>query len=193
VRDYLLLLGRFLRQPRSVGAIAPSSQVLARAMVRGLDLGGARVVELGPGTGAFTGTLVAGVAPGGRLLAIELDADFAANIHAKWPSAECVCASATSLAALAAERGLMPVDHIVSGLPFASLPREVTRAILDGIERVLRPGGTFSAFQYVHAYGLPPAVAFRRDLSRRFGPLSSRRLVLRNVPPAFVLRWTRGQ
>jgi phospholipid N-methyltransferase len=56
---------------------------------------------------------------------------------------------------------------------------------------LLKPGGTFTAFQYVHAYALPPAIAFRQDLSARFGGAPSRRLVLRNIPPAFVLRWTR--
>lgn len=193
MREFLLLFGRFLRQPRTVGAVAPSSQVLAREMVRGLDAGrAARFVELGPGTGAFTGAVLARLGPGGRLLAVELDPEFTRQVRTKWPAADCVCASATTLEALVAERHLQPVDHIISGLPFASLPRDMTRQILDGIARVLKPGGTFTAFQYVHAYGLPPAVAFRRDLAARFGPVSSRRVVIRNIPPAFVLRWTKA-
>lgn len=193
MREFLLLFGRFLRQPRTVGAVAPSSQVLAREMVRAIDAGSVtRLVELGPGTGAFTGVMLDRLAAGGRLLAVELDAGFARQVQAKWPAAECVCASATRLESIVSERGLRPVDHIVSGLPFASLPREATRGILDGIARVLKPGGTFTAFQYVHAYALPPAVAFRRDLRRRLGPMSSRRLVVRNIPPAFVLRWTKS-
>jgi phospholipid N-methyltransferase len=193
VRDFLLLFARFLRQPRTVGAVAPSSQVLAREMVRGLETGGAaRLVELGPGTGAFTGALLERLGPGGRLLAVELEPEFARQVRLKWPAADCVCASATTLESIVAERRMQPVDHIISGLPFASLPRDATRRILDGIDRVLKPGGTFTAFQYVHAYALPPAVAFRQDLSARFGGAPSRRLVLRNIPPAFVLRWTRA-
>ena len=39
VRDHLLLFGRFLRSPRTVGAVAPSSPMLARRMVEALDLG----------------------------------------------------------------------------------------------------------------------------------------------------------
>jgi phosphatidylethanolamine/phosphatidyl-N-methylethanolamine N-methyltransferase len=192
VRDFLLLFARFLRQPRTVGAVAPSSQVLAREMVRGLDVGAAaRVVELGPGTGVFTGALLERMGTGGRLLAVELEPEFARQVQARWPAADCVCASATTLESLVAERQMQPVDHILSGLPFASLPRDATRKILDGVEHVLKPGGTFTAFQYLHAYALPPAVAFRRDLVARFGPVSSRRVVLRNIPPAFVLRWTR--
>jgi phospholipid N-methyltransferase len=192
VREFLLLFGRFLRQPRTVGAVAPSSRVLAREMVRGLELGGgAHLVELGPGTGAFTGELLARLGPNGRLLAVELDPEFAGQVRARWPAADCVCASATTLASLVAARQWGPVDHIISGLPFASLPRDVTHQILDAIAHVLKPGGTFTAFQYVHAYTLPPAVAFRRELHSRFGTAPSRHLVVRNIPPAFVLRWTR--
>jgi phosphatidylethanolamine/phosphatidyl-N-methylethanolamine N-methyltransferase len=192
VRDFLLLFARFLRQPRTVGAVAPSSQVLAREMVRGLDIGGAaRIVELGPGTGVFTGALLERMGTGGLLLAVELEPEFARQVRARWPAADCVCASATTLESLVADRQMQPVDHILSGLPFASLPRDATRQILDGIEHVLKPGGTFTAFQYLHAYALPPAVAFRRDLDARFGGRASRRIVIRNIPPAFVLRWAR--
>jgi len=192
VREFLQLFGRFLRQPRTVGAVAPSSRILAREMVRGLDLGAAvRLAELGPGTGAFTREIVDRLGPAGRFLAIELEPEFAAAIKHKWPAVDCVCASAAMLAPLAAERRLKPVDHIISGLPFASLPGEMTREILDGIQEVLRPGGTFTAFQYVHAYGLPPAVAFRREITARLGGPPAKRLVIRNIPPAWVLRWTR--
>jgi phosphatidylethanolamine/phosphatidyl-N-methylethanolamine N-methyltransferase len=194
VGEFLLLFRRFLRQPRTVGAVAPSSPVLAREMIRGLDLGGAsRLVELGPGTGAFTRALVGQMGPSAVLLAIELEPEFATQIRQRWPSVDCVCSSAEQLESLVRERHLLPVDHIISGLPFASLPRDVTRGILDGIERVLKPGGTFTTFQYVHAYGLPPAIAFRHDLHARFGAGPARSVVVRNIPPAWVLRWTRGQ
>jgi phosphatidylethanolamine/phosphatidyl-N-methylethanolamine N-methyltransferase len=191
-REHLLLLSRFLRHPRSVGAIAPSSQSLARAMVERLDLrGSVRVVELGPGTGAFTHAIVSRLGPSGRFLAIDRELLFVERLREKWPHVECVCASAAALPALAAERGLAPVDHIISGLPFASLPGDVTTQILDGVEHTLRPGGTFTTFQYVHAYRLPPALAFRRDLDQRMGGSCLKRLVMRNVPPAYVLSWKR--
>ena len=191
-REHLLLLGRFLRHPRSVGAIAPSSRVLAHAMVHELNLDGpVRVVELGPGTGAFTRAIVDRLGPTAHYLAVDNDPVFVARLRERWPQVRCVCASAAALPALAAEHGLAPVDRIISGLPFASLPGAVTTEILQGIERTLRPGGTFTTFQYVHAYGLPPAVAFRRDMTRRLGAMPTRRLVVWNIPPAYVLRWRR--
>jgi phospholipid N-methyltransferase len=192
-REHLLLLSRFLRHPRAVGAIAPSSPSLARAMVEHLDLDGrVRVVELGPGTGAFTGAIVSRLGPSARYLAIDRDPVFVEQIKKQWPHVDCVCASAADLPALAAARRMTPVDHVVSGLPFASLPAAVTTQILDGLERTLRPGGTFTTFQYVHAYRLPPALAFRREIDRRLGATPVRSVVMWNFPPAYVLTWQRA-
>jgi phospholipid N-methyltransferase len=192
VRDHLQLLGKFLRHPRTVGAVAPSSAILARAMVRGVgSCRDERIVELGPGTGSFTRAIVGQLGLGGRILAIDVDQAFVDGIHHRWPTVDCVCASAEMLPELAATRGMMPVDRIISGLPFASLPEPITHGILAAIEHALKPGGEFTTFQYVHAYRLPPAVAFRRELTRRLGAPPSELLVMRNVPPARVLSWTR--
>ena len=55
----LLFARRWLKDPMKVGAVAPSSPVLARAMVKALDLEpGQTCLEIGPGTGAFTEHLI---------------------------------------------------------------------------------------------------------------------------------------
>ncbi len=191
--EHLLFLGKFLRSPRTVGAIAPSSRHLAREMVADLDFARpVRIVELGPGTGAFTREIVERLGSEGRYLAIDIDEAFVARIRGRWPRIDCVCAPAETLPALAADRQLAPVDHIISGLPFASLPGATSQRILDAIAGTLRIGGTFTTFQYVHAYGLPPAVAFRRDIRARLGTAPSSSLVVRNLPPAYVLTWRRA-
>ena len=192
LREHLLLLGRFLRSPSTVGAVAPSSRVLAQEMVRDIDPAAAdRVVELGPGTGAFTGAIVHRLGPGGRFLAVEIEPAFVEQIQRRWPTVDCVCASATDLEALVGGREFGPVDHVISGLPFASLPAETTTRILRAIERTLRPAGTFTTFQYAHSYLLPRAAAFRRETSARLGaPVT--RMIMRNVPPALVFTWTKA-
>jgi phospholipid N-methyltransferase len=187
---HLVFLGALIRNPRSVGAIVPSSVYLARRMVR--DVAPAsRVVELGPGTGVITREIIARKGESGSLLAIDTNRSFVDRLRRSWPGIDCVCASAETLPALAAERGWFEVDHIVSGLPFATLPAVTTRLILDGVRQVLRAGGSFTTFQYVHAFRLPPAAAFRRELSERLGCQPTVQLVVRNVPPALVLTWHR--
>ena len=190
IREHLLLFSRFLRNPRTVGALSASSRSLAYDIVDGLDLSGAvRVVELGPGTGALTGAIVEKLGSEGRFFAIDIEPAFVRQIRQRWPDIECICASAEHLESLVRARDLLPVDHIISGLPFASLPPPMTSRILDGIAKSLRPGGTFTTFQYVHAYPLPAAIAFRRQMNAQLHAFPSRSLVVKNIPPAWVLRW----
>ncbi len=193
LREHVFLFSRFLRSPRTVGALTASSRALAEAMVNGLDLGGpGHIAELGPGTGALTATIVERLGESTRFLAVDIDPAFVAQIQRRWPAVECVCASAERLDTLARDRDMLPLDHIVSGLPFVSLPTPMTRQILQSVASALRPGGTFTTFQYLHGYALPQAVAFRRGMSERMHAQPVTQLVLRNVPPAVVLMWTKG-
>jgi phosphatidylethanolamine/phosphatidyl-N-methylethanolamine N-methyltransferase len=191
-REQALILGHFMRRPATVGTVTPSSRYLAAAMVESIEPGStATVVELGPGTGAFTGAILRRLGPAGRFLAVELEPEFVRQLQDRFPGVGVVCASAVDLVQIAGARGLAPIDHIVSGLPFATLAVETTRAILDAVPRVLRPGGTFTTFQYVHGFAMPRSVAFRRDLSERMQSPPERTFVARNFPPAFALRWRR--
>jgi phosphatidylethanolamine/phosphatidyl-N-methylethanolamine N-methyltransferase len=188
--DHRLFLSHFRKSPRTVGAIAPSSQRLARTMLAGLTLeAGARLVELGPGTGAVTGEIAKRLPPGARCLAIDIDPVFVARISSRWPQIAAVCDRAEHLVQITRAHDMQPVDHIVSGLPFASLPASTTRQVVDAIVEALRPGGTFTTFQYVHAFAFPSAMTVRRALTRKMGSSPSRTLVMGNIPPALVLRW----
>jgi phospholipid N-methyltransferase len=191
-QDHWLFLTHFRKSPRTVGAIAPSSRRLARAMVDGLSLEqtpGVRVVELGPGTGAVTAEIARRLPADAACLAIDVDPVFSARVGARWPQIASVCDQAERLVEIARAHHLLPVDHIVSGLPFASLPVSSARAIVQAIVSSPRPGGSFTTFQYVHAYGFSSAVSVRQTLTREMGSSPARTLVLGNLPPALVLRW----
>src|SRR5690242_2603702 len=143
MNEHLLMLGRFVRSPRTVGAVAPSSRALAEEMVKGLDLSApTNVVELGPGTGVVTRVIAQRLGPKSKALAIDVEPAFVAAIARRFPRVEAVCGSAADLPALLRERGMFPAAHIISGLPFASLSSEVTTAILDAIAESLEHGGT---------------------------------------------------
>jgi len=189
-REHLVFLGALMRNPRNVGAIAPSSAMLARQVAKHVTPG-SRVIELGPGTGVVTREVLARKGKSGTLLAVDTDRAFVERIRRAWPEVDCVCASAETLPRLAAERGWADVDHIVSGLPFAVLPAAATRLIADGVEKLLRIGGTFTTFQYAHTFRLPPAASFRRQMSAHLACQPTSQFVVRNVPPAVVLTWHR--
>jgi phospholipid N-methyltransferase len=192
LREHVRLFARFLKNPRTIGAVAPSSPFLVRQMVAGLGPASeARIVELGPGTGAMTEAIVRRLGSSARFLAVEIEPSFVEELRREYPGVDCACASATELGALLQARNFGPVDHVISGLPFASLPVETSRQVLHAIAAALRPGGTFTTFQYLYAYLMPPAVTFRETARAAFGSAPTRRLVLLNIPPAWVLEWTR--
>ena len=192
LREHVMILSRFLRNPRSVGALAASSQTVARIVADQLPDGPARrIVELGPGTGALTGELMRRLGPDDRLLALDVEEDFVKALQERWPALEAVCGSAARLQEIASEHGMPEVDHIISALPFSTIPVDVTRQILTAVERTLGPGGKFTTFQYLSAYPMPSASAFRREMTARLGASPTLRFVFRNLPPCVVLTWQR--
>ena len=55
----ITFLNEFIKHPKHTGAIAPSSKILAKKMVDVIDFNRAKcIVELGPGTGAFTKEII---------------------------------------------------------------------------------------------------------------------------------------
>jgi phospholipid N-methyltransferase len=186
--DSLLFLRQFLRAPATIGAIAPSSADLAQRMTADVPVAGEPVVlELGPGTGAFTAEIQRRLAGHGRHVAIEVNEALAALLGDRYPDVDVVVGDAADAPAILADRGVDAVDLVVSGLPWAVFPGAVQEAILDAVTAVLRPGGRFLTFAYSHATLLPPAVRFRRRLAERFADVRSSATIWRNLPPARIV------
>ena len=173
-------LRQFLRNPRELGSITPSSRFLARAVLGAIDFGRAgRVVELGPGTGVFTREALRRLAPDGQLLALDTNAEFVELLRRELldPRLTVVQASAERIVQQVAERGWDAADAIISGIPYTLLPRAVTDGIVRASWRALAPDGVFVAYQY--------SPYLRPFLQPVFGNCRLK-LVLRNLPPAVV-------
>src|SRR5262245_19364823 len=118
-----LFLRQFVQSPRTVGAVLPSSQALAQAMLAPIDFATARtIVEFGPGTGAFTRAIAPRLAPGCRYLGIELNQAFVQSLSAEFPHLTFVHGSVADLKQILGAQDLDRVDAIVCGLPWATLP-----------------------------------------------------------------------
>ncbi len=189
MKQWLSFARRFASRPRTVGAIAPSSRFLARAMLEDAGVSQANcVAELGPGTGAFTAEILPRLGEQTTFFALEIDPEFAGALRDKFPRLTVYNASAERLPDYAAQHGHDHVDTVLSGLPWASLPLEVQDGVLEAITNTLRPGGHFATFAYIHAKNLPNARIFRDRLRSHFSKLEVSPVVWRNLPPAFVYR-----
>lgn len=173
----------YFKNLRSVGAIAPSSKYLARKMIQGIDFGEARViVELGAGTGAFTGEIVQRLNPHTKFLVVENNPAFYRELRRKYGSYDNVYisdVSAENLTTLLKNYKLsLQVDYVISGLPFASLPGDVSRAILSSVRKHTKHG-EFVTFQYT--------LLKKSLLEAYFSDITTAR-EFRNLPPAYILR-----
>lgn len=194
--DHVRFLKTFLKNPASTGAVAPSSEALSRAMVDGIEMGGEDlVVEFGPGTGPFTKAIENILPTPQQYLGIERDPEFVTLLRARFPDLRLIEGTAEEAHAHVqshrSETGQAGrVKAVISGLPFASLPDPVQKGILASLLDLLPKGSEFRTFQYVHAYGLPKAIRFRKRMREIFGPVRVRGPIFWNLPPALVLTWS---
>lgn len=182
-------LAQFIARPGVIGAVAPSSRWLARAMVEGLDLNGAQaVVEFGPGSGAFTDEIVARIGDQTKFFAIERNAPMAEHLRERHPELHVVTGDAGEVVKLAGEQGIKAggVDCILSGLPWPSFNDELRTRILQAAFNALRPGGELRTFGYHCGLTMRGAWHFRREARRIFSSVTVGPVIWRNLPPAFV-------
>ena len=171
----------------SVGAVAPSSSVLARAMVEHARVREAKfVLEFGPGTGAFTGKIIEALPQDSGFIAMEVNSKFVDIVRNRYPSTNIVHDSATEASRYLQAQGRESCDSIVSGLPFAAFNDELQDAILDEVGRILEPGGIFVTFTYVQAPLTKRGRNIRRKLFERFSSVTTSPIIWRNFPPAFL-------
>ena len=183
---------QFLRHPTQTGAVLPSSSYLAEAMVEWLDLGAARsVLEYGPGTGPFTPHIVKRLRKDCRFVAIERNPSLADEFRIRMPDVPVVLDSVENVRAICDTAGIEYVDCIVCGLPWASFPDKLQKRLLDAMMTVLRNGGQFVTFAYLHGLPLPAGRRFAERLPDYFTEVRRSSTVWRNVPPALVYRCRR--
>lgn len=156
-------------------------------MVRASSLENAEhVLELGPGTGAFTGEILSSLRHGASFSALEIDHELARTISKKFPRAKVIAGCATKLGEHLETEKVSPPDAILSGLPWAVFDENLQNHILSQIQSVLRDGGVFSTFAYYGPHRLKAGQAFRRKLENCFSSVERSSVVLRNFPPAFI-------
>jgi phosphatidylethanolamine/phosphatidyl-N-methylethanolamine N-methyltransferase len=199
--------GDFIRESRrhfrDTGALLPSSRFLAQALVSELRKrrGPSRILEVGPGTGSVTSRILRYLMPGDQLDLVELNSHFIALLQQRfeeewrfWRHRQ-----RTQLIHSAVESlpGEATYDFIISGLPLNNFPVAQVREIYRCYNRLLKPGGTLSYYEYVFIRQLITPFANRRERRRlyRVGRVVSdyirtyqlrKQQVLMNVPPAVV-------
>jgi phosphatidylethanolamine/phosphatidyl-N-methylethanolamine N-methyltransferase len=176
----------------TVGAIAPSSRYLTRAMLRPLPLENAKVVvELGPGTGVMTRALLDLLPFDATLLAFEINHRFTRHLRSTItdPRLVVIQAPAEALRQELSQRGYRHVNAILSSLAMGLMSDRERHLLLSEISRCLKTKGTFTQYQYLHGLQLRDRQLSKFDmlgLLERYFRSVQRKIIWRNLPPAFV-------
>ncbi len=172
-----------IRDIATVGAVTPSSGFVVKKVIEALPRGVKTIVEYGPGDGVITRQLLKKLPPDGRLLAIELNEEFARKMkEIKDPRLVVVVGDAIDSPEIVRKNNIGPVDAVVSGIAFTFnyffIPDKTKKAIVESAHRILRPKGAFILYQS----SLLMMKFLKKDFSTAFV------YEPRNFPPYFIIR-----
>jgi phospholipid N-methyltransferase len=192
MKDYAKFIREFVKNPKRIGAITPSSKILSRKMVDWIAWKSVNVViEYGPGTGIFTKHIISNMRPSTKYIAIEINPDFVATLRTRFPRVKIYHDSVQNVHDICAREAISEVDVVISGLPWALISHTDQEAYIDATCRVLKPRGYFATFAYLTGLLLPDGQHFKRMLHQKFSHVETSGTAWLNLPPAFVYRCTR--
>ncbi|QYK69238.1 MULTISPECIES: methyltransferase domain-containing protein [Paenibacillus] len=175
--QYAMFLQRFIKNPKRVGSILPSSRFLASKMVQSVSWDDvSTIAEFGSGTGAITRFIELRVNRSAKVLLFEMDDKMRRVLQTTYPNFSCH-SNACHLTKIMNQQGINPLDCIISGLPFFNFKSELRETLLHQITEALKPEGKFIAFQY--------SLQMKKHLSEKF-IIDKINFVPLNFPPAFV-------
>ena len=183
IKDHIEFIYQFLNKPSLVGAIMPSSKFLARNIVNFINFKRKNlvIIEYGPGTGPFTSEIVKKLKDGDKLLLIEQNKKFIENLvqkYNRYQQLTIIEGSVSNVKTILEENKIKQVDYIVSGIPFSSIPKEVTLDIMENTQSIMNNQSLFITFQYS---------TLKLKLFKRYFEIVSKKFILRNVPSAYII------
>lgn len=175
-----------LRTMKVTGTITPSWEFLVKRMVEPIDFEAADcIVEFGAGDGVITREILKQMRPDCKLISFEVNDKFFEHIREiKDRRFIPIFDSAEKTVEVLHEHGFQNADYIVSGLPLAIFPKELTDNILNAAIEALEPGGLYIQFQY--------SLTSLRMLRKRFNRVRYSFVPI-NLPPAFVYVCEKGE
>lgn len=177
-KRHMIFLWKFLKHTTRVGCFTPSSRQMAREACRYVDSNNPQIIlELGAGTGAVTREIIRQKHPQSRLIAVELDPDFAKLLResTRAEDVEILVADVKDLPAMLEKMGITKFDLIISCLPTPSLPKSTVATV----HQLARSHGATGWFSQVTFF---PFAFYRKFYERMFGHVEYR-VVTANVPP----------
>ncbi len=204
LRNQMVFLNQFGKQFETTGSLIASSRFLAKTITRFLSARpdqSIRVLECGPGTGAFTNQIVRHLRPGDVFDLVELNESFVDVLRHRFQSEQSWNAvqdlSTIHEVPVQDFQTLGNYDFVISGLPLNNFPPKLVAEIMEVYFQLLKPGGMLSYFEYMYIRpvrsSVTPGAGGKkiREIHRIVESYLSKHRVARdsvllNAPPAWV-------
>ena len=184
--EEIRFLDALKREPKSVGAVWPTGQVMARSMASVINPSSPLpVLELGPGTGVITKAMLDTGLDAGKLHAVEYTPAFVRELRMRFPHSHIHEGDAFDLDRTLGDARTLTFDCAVSALPLLNFPLQMRAAFVEDVLSRLPEGRPLIQF----SYGPLPPVPGKTG---RF-VVKHHDYVLRNLPPARIWTYIRAQ
>lgn len=192
LKENLLFIFHFFRDPLTMGSLFPSSKALANRLVKLMPNSSEpkRYLEVGPGTGAVTDSILKKMGPKDTLDVVELDPDLCRGLRKKYAKCKNLRIHQKSIEDFHEEN----FDGIISSLPLNQFSVEFVENIFRKYLKIMKP----SAFLSYYEYKYPKIIAALTERGRRLKKIQTLKsaygekhqekveTVWKNFPPANV-------
>ena len=193
---------QYLHSPRAVGTPFPCSSFVAKEIVKYIPPASQnsevprRILEIGPGLGAFTGHIISKMGPNDHLDLVEIEKPFCDILNARYGHDKRVHVEHESITEWHPE---LKYDYIVTAVPLNALDfASLVKPILESYVALLKEHGILSAIEYVGTSTLKRGLMCGEEQKSEFDKVQQlktgffdrysfeKTVVVRNMPPARV-------
>ncbi len=162
-----------------VGAITMSSKYVVKQVLKHLPHKLDTVIEYGPGTGVMTEAILERLSPQGKLLAIEVNSEFAKTLNRLKDHRLRVLHGKVQHLTSKFMSEFSHADTIISSIPLTFLRHTDRHKIFSDAYNMLAPGGTLIIFHQYTPLMFYTLYKMFRSVRIEFEP--------RNIPPCFIM------
>lgn len=183
MKTFSFWYANFIRDPKSIASIAPSSKFLANKISNSANLSSDCVVlELGAGMGHVTnGLLERGVRPE-NIISVDINPSMVDYMKKNYPNINSYVYDATKVHGLFSSLKIQKADVIISSLGLLSFSQEMRVDLFNSAKKVLKKDGSF--VQYT--YGIKNPVENSSELGWECERVGR---VFLNLPPATIYKY----
>ena len=178
--DKMLFFSTFLKNPKEIGSVVPSSKFLVKELLKNVEFENAKyIVEYGPGTGCVTSGILKKARNDAKILCFETNKRFYRHLKKNIKDKRLILIndSAENIMKHLKRLSIPKIDYVISGLPFSILPQKKKITIIKETKKTLKDEGRFVIYQYLNS--------FKSCLYSYFSNISTKFVAL-NIPPSFI-------